>query len=444
MVADGKLGFATRQIHAGQAPAPGAGALALPIYQTTAYAFPTAERAAAYFDRSREGFIYSRTGNPTVAAVERRLASLEGGVGAILFASGQAAVAATVLTLAGPGDQIVASSKLYGGTTNLLADNLAARGIRVDFVEGPADLDAWRAAITPATRALYAESISNPNADVADIEGLAGIAHGAGVPLIVDNTLPTPYLTRPIEWGADIVVHSVSKFLSGHGTVIAGAVIDAGSFDYGAHPDRFANFAGQLRHFDGIELLRDYGRGGRLSPTGANVAFLVKARVEQLHDFGADAAPVTAFLIEQGLETLSLRIRQHVANAQAVAEWLEGHAGVAAVHYPGLASSPQHALARKYAPEGPGAVFSFEIRGGEAEAHRFIDALRLFTDAANIGDVRSLVIHPYSTTHSSITEAEKRASGVTPGLIRLSVGVEDLPDILADLQRGFDAIGFAA
>lgn len=440
----GEWGFETKQVHAGASPQPGSGALALPIFQTTAYAFPDAGTAAALFAKERAGFIYSRGTNPTVAAVERRLAALDGGSDAVLVSSGQAATAAVALTLAERGDEIVASSQLYGGTATLLGRNLAKRGIATRFIVDSSDPDAWRAAVGPHTRALFTETISNPSGQIADLETLAEIAHAAGVPLVVDNTLATPAVLRPLEWGADIVVYSASKFLSGHGTVIAGAVIDGGSFDYGAHADRFPEFSAPEPGFDDLVVSRDFGAGGRLGPQGKNAALAGKIRLEQIHDFGPTPAPFTAFLLEQGLETLSLRLERHVANAQAVARWLDGHPGVNRVFYAGLPSSPWAELALKYTPAGPGAVVSFEVPGGVETVQRFLSALRLISIVANIGDVRTLAIHPYTTTHGSTSPEERAAAGVTEGLIRLSVGLETLADLEADLETAFAAIDYPA
>lgn len=436
---DGR-GFETRQIHAGQVPDPVTGARALPIYQTTAYVFPDADSAAARFAGTEAGYTYGRLNNPTQAAVEERLASLEGGTAAVLLGSGQAAVSYAILTLARIDDHIAASGSLYGGTSTLLDVNLRRRGIHTDFVADPTDPDSWRAAITPRTKALFAESLSNPGGDVLDIEAIAEVAHEAGIPLIVDNTIGTPYLVRPIEWGADIVVHSVSKFLSGHGTVLAGAIIDAGTFDYGAHPERFADFSLPVTGYNDLVIARDFGPGGALSPNGENIAFLVKVRLEQLHDLGAAISPFSAFLVAQGIETLSLRMERHVDNAVAVATWLTRRPEVARVIYSGLPDSPHYARAQKYAPRGAGSIVSIDLVGGEAAGRAFVSALTLHSHVANIGDVRSLVIHPASTTHGQISPEQQRAAGVTPGLVRLSVGLETLTDIIADLERGFAAV----
>jgi O-acetylhomoserine (thiol)-lyase len=428
--------FETRQIHAGQQPDPTTGARALPIYATTSYVFRDTDHAADLFALKEFGNIYTRIMNPTQDAVEQRLASLEGGVGALLVSSGQAAETVAILNVAEAGDHLVSSPSLYGGTYNLFHYTLPKLGIEVSFVEDPDDLDSWRAAVRPNTKAFFGESISNPKQDVLDIEGVAGVAHAAGVPLIVDNTTATPYLIRPFEWGADVVVHSTTKFLGGHGTVIGGAIVDSGRFDFAADPTRFPNYNTPDPSYHGLTYARDLGVGSAL---GANLAYILKARVQLLRDLGTAISPFNAFLIAQGLETLSLRMERHVANARAVAEWLQGRDEVESVSYAGLPTSPWHASARKYAPLGPGSVLAFEIRGGREAGKRFVEALQLHSHVANIGDVRSLVIHPASTTHSQLTPEEQATTGVTPGLVRLSVGIEHLDDILADLEAGFRA-----
>ncbi|MFD6142506.1 bifunctional o-acetylhomoserine/o-acetylserine sulfhydrylase [Promicromonospora sp. NPDC060271] len=428
--------FETRQIHAGQEPDPATGARALPIYQTTSFVFPDAGVAADRFALKDLGPIYTRIGNPTQQVVEDRLASLEGGVGALLVASGQAAESLAILNLAEAGDHVVASASLYGGTYNLLHHTLPKFGIETTFVDDPHDLDAWRAAVRPNTKAFFGETIPNPRADVLDIEGVAAAAHEAGVPLIVDNTVATPYLIRPLEHGADIVVHSATKYLGGHGSAIGGVIIDGGRFDFAADPERFPGFNTPDPSYDGLVFARDLGVGSAL---GANLAFVLKARVQLLRDLGAAISPFNAFLLAQGIETLSLRIERHVANAQHVAQWLEARDDVRAVHYAGLPSSPWHANAQKYAPKGAGAVLAFELDGGAEAGQAFVSALELHSNVANIGDVRSLVIHPASTTHSQLTPQEQALSGVTPGLVRLAVGLENVEDILADLELGFTA-----
>jgi O-acetylhomoserine (thiol)-lyase len=428
--------FETRQIHAGQSADAATGARALPIYQTTSYVFRDTDHAADLFGLKEFGNIYTRLMNPTTDVVEQRLASLEGGVGALLVASGQSAETLALLNLAEAGDHIVASPRLYGGTYNLLHYTFPKLGISVDFVEDPDDLASWRAAARPQTKAFFAESISNPQQDVLDIEGVAGVAHEVGVPLVVDNTVATPYLVRPLEWGADVVVHSATKYLGGHGTAIGGAIVDGGTFDYARDPGRFRNFNEPDPSYHGLVYARDLGVG---SPLGANLAFILKARVQLLRDLGAAISPFNAFLIAQGLETLSLRVERHVANARRVAEWLERRDEVESVAYAGLPSSPWYERGRKYAPEGTGAVLAFEIAGGLEAGKRFVEALQLHSHVANIGDVRSLVIHPASTTHSQLTPQEQARAGVTPGLVRLSVGIEHIDDILADLEAGFTA-----
>ena len=428
--------FETRQIHAGQTPDPTTGARALPIYQTTSFVFPDAQVAADRFALKDLGPIYTRIGNPTTTVVEDRIASLEGGVGALLLASGSAATTLAILNIAEAGDHIVASPSLYGGTYNLLHYTLPKLGVTTTFVTDPHDPQAWRDAIQPNTKLLFAETIPNPRSDILDIEAVADVAHTAGVPLVVDNTIATPYLIRPIEFGADVVIHSATKYLGGHGSAIAGAIIDAGTFDYAQHPDRFPNYNTPDDSYHGLVYARDLGVG---SAFGANLSFILKARVQLLRDLGPAISPFNSFLIAQGIETLSLRIERHVENAQKVAEWLEAREDVLGVHYAGLESSPWHARALKYAPKGPGAVLAFEIDGGAAAGQAFVSALELHSNVANIGDVRSLVIHPASTTHSQLTVEEQALSGITPGLVRLAVGIEHIDDILADLDAGVRA-----
>ena len=428
--------FETRQIHAGQAPDAATNARALPIYQTTSYTFNDTTHAANLFALKELGNIYTRIMNPTQAAVEDRLASLEGGVGALLVSSGQAAETLAILNVAEAGDHIVSSPSLYGGTYNLFHYTLPKLGIQVSFVENPDDIESWRAAVRPNTKAFYGESIANPKNDILDIRAVADLAHEVGVPLIVDNTVATPYLIRPIEWGADIVVHSATKYIGGHGTAIAGAIIDSGNFDYAQYPERFPNYNQPDPSYHGLVYARDLGVG---SAFGANLSFILKARVQLLRDLGTAIAPFNAWLLSQGLETLSLRMDRHVANARRVAEFLEGRDEVLKVNYASLPSSPWHALAEKYSPAGSGAVLSFEIEGGLEAGKRFVEALELHSHVANIGDVRSLVIHPASTTHSQLTPEEQLSAGVTPGLVRLAVGIEGIDDILADLDAGFRA-----
>jgi O-acetylhomoserine (thiol)-lyase len=428
--------FATRQIHAGQTPDPTTGARALPIYQSTSFVFDDADQAANRFALAELGPIYTRIGNPTNEVIEARVADLEGGAGALLVASGQSAVTLSVLNVAEAGDHIVASPSLYGGTQNLFQHSLPKLGIDVTFVEDPTDPESWRAAANERTKAFFGETIANPSSEVLDTEAVALVAHETGVPLIVDNTVATPYLTRPIEHGADVVVHSATKYLGGHGTAIAGVIVDSGRFDYAQHPERFPGFNTPDASYNGLVYARDLGVDGVL---GANLAYILKARVQLLRDLGPAASPFNAFLIAQGLETLSLRIERHVANATAVAQWLLERDQVVSVSYAGLPGHPSYARAQKYLPQGAGAVLAFEIEGGAEAGRRFVSALQLHSHVANIGDVRSLVIHPASTTHSQLTEEAQRAAGVTPGLVRLAVGLEHIDDIVADLEAGFIA-----
>jgi len=418
--------FETRQIHAGASPDPTTGARALPIYATTSYQFRDTQHAADLFALAELGNIYTRIMNPTTDALEQRVASLEGGVAALAVSSGMAAETLALLNIAEAGDHVVASASLYGGTYNLLHHSLPKLGVTVSFVENPDDPENWRSLARENTKAFYAESIGNPKGDVLDIAAVAGVAHEQGVPLIVDNTIATPYLVRPLEHGADVVVHSATKYLGGHGTAIAGIIVDGGTFDW--RSGRFPGFTTPDPTYHGV-VYADLG-----AP-----AFALKARVQLLRDLGPAISPFNAFLVVQGIETLSLRIERHVANAQRVAEFLEAHDEVEAVHYAGLASSPWHAAQQKYAPRGAGAVLAFEIRGGKEAGRRFVEALELHSHVANIGDVRSLVIHPASTTHSQLTPEEQLTTGVTPGLVRLAVGLEGIEDILADLEAGFRA-----
>jgi len=428
--------FDTKQIHAGQTPDATTNARALPIYQTTSYVFNDTTHAANLFALKELGNIYTRIMNPTQAAVEDRIAALEGGLAGLLVASGQAAETLAILNIAEAGDHIVASPSLYGGTYNLLNYTLPKFGISVTFVENPDDLDSWQKAIQSNTKAFFAESISNPKNDVLDIEGVAKVAHDYGVPLIIDNTVATPYLVRPLEWGADFVVHSATKYLGGHGTAIAGCLVDGGTFDFAKYPERYPNYNQPDPSYHGLVYARDLGVNGVF---GVNLSFILKARVQLLRDLGPAAAPFNAFLIAQGIETLSLRVQRHTDNALAVAQWLEKHPQVLSVNYAALPSSPWHERAKKYAPKGTGGVLSFEIDGGVEAGTKFVEGLELFSHVANIGDVRSLVIHPASTTHSQLTPEQQLSTGVTPGLVRLAVGIEDLTDILADLELGFAA-----
>ena len=431
-----KSSFETRQVHAGQVPDPTTGARALPLYQTTAYQFRDTKHAADLFGLAELGNIYTRIMNPTQDAVEQRIASLEGGVASLLVASGSAATTYAILNVAEAGDHIVSSPSLYGGTYNLFHYTLPKFGIEVTFVDNPDDPASWQAAVKPNTKAFFGETIANPKNDVLDIETVANIAHKNGVPLIVDNTVATPYTIRPIEHGADVVVHSATKFLSGHGNSVVGAIVDAGKFDYAQHKDRFPGFNQPDPSYHGLVYAQALGVG---SPFGANLSYIFKIRLTLLRDTGAAVSPFNAWLLAQGLETLSLRIERHVSNAKTLANWLEKQPQVLKVNYASLPSSPWHKLATKYAPTGTGSVLSFEIKGGIEAGKKFVEALKLHSHVANIGDVRSLVIHPASTTHSQLSPEEQLTAGVTPGLIRLSVGIENIEDIKADITDGFAA-----
>ncbi|MFI5776226.1 bifunctional o-acetylhomoserine/o-acetylserine sulfhydrylase [Nocardia sp. NPDC051570] len=426
--------FETKQIHVGQLPDGTTNARALPIYQTTSYTFRDTGHAAALFALTEPGNIYTRIANPTQDAVEQRLAALEGGVAALLLSSGQAAEAFAILNIAGAGDHLVSSPRLYGGTYNLFHYTLPRLGIEVSFVDDPDDLEQWRAAVRPNTKAFYGETISNPQNHILDLPGIADIAHAEGIPLIVDNTVATPYLIQPLAHGADIVVHSATKYLGGHGAAIAGVLIDGGRFDWTVRDadgnPRFPGFTTPDPSYHGVVY----------AELGAP-AYALKARVQLLRDLGSAIAPFNAWLISQGLETLSLRIERHVANARTVADFLVEQPSVTKVYYAGLTSSPWHERAKQLAPKGAGAIVGFELAGGVDAGKRFVEALTLHSHVANIGDVRSLVIHPASTTHSQLTPAEQLAAGVTPGLVRLAVGIEGIDDILADLRTGFAAAG---
>ena len=428
--------FETLQIHAGQTADPTTGARALPLYQTTAYEFRDTTHAANLFSLAELGNIYTRIMNPTQDAVEQRLAALEGGVGALLLASGSAATTFAVLNVAEAGDHIVSSPSLYGGTYNLFHYTLPKFGIEVTFVEDPNDPESWKKAVKPNTKAFFGETIANPKNEILDIRAVADIAHSVGVPLIVDNTVATPYLIKPIDFGADVVVHSATKFLSGHGNAVVGAIIDAGNFDYAQYQDRFPGFNKPDPSYHGLVYSQALGVG---SAFGANLSYIFKIRLQLLRDVGAAVSPFNAWLLAQGLETLSLRIERHIENTKAVAAFLEAHPDVEKVNYAGLASSPWHALAKKYAPKGSGAVLSFELKGGIEAGKKFVESLELFSHVANIGDVRSLVIHPATTTHSQLSPQEQLDAGVTPGLVRLSLGLENIEDIKNDLQAGFEA-----
>ncbi|MEU8227205.1 O-acetylhomoserine aminocarboxypropyltransferase/cysteine synthase family protein [Kribbella sp. NPDC048915] len=425
---DHEFGFETRQLHAGQRPDPNTGARAVPIFQTTSYVFEDPESAAAYFNLQEYGNTYSRIMNPTVAVFEERVANLEGGSGAVAFSSGIAAQAAALFTLLEPGDHVVSSSALYGGTVNQLKHLLRKLNVELTWVD-PDDPEAWRKAIRPTTKAFFGETIGNPAGNVLDIEALATIAHEHGLPLVVDNTFATPYLCRPIEWGADIVVHSATKFIGGHGTSIGGVVVEAGTFDWSN--GRFPVVADPSPAYHGLKFHETFGEYG----------YLMKLRAETLRDLGGTLSPFNAFLFLQGLETLSLRMERHVTNAQRIAEFLTGHELASNITYAGLPGSKYEALVAKYLPRGAGAVFSFDCAGGRAGGQALIGGLRLWSHLANVGDAKSLVIHPASTTHRQLSDDELEAAGVRPGTIRLSVGTESVDDLIWDLDRGLATIG---
>jgi O-acetylhomoserine (thiol)-lyase len=422
-------GFETLQIHAGAESDPATNARAVPIYKTTAYTFNSAEHARNLFGLAEFGNIYSRIMNPTQDVAEKRIAALEGGTATLLLASGQAAETFAVLNIAQAGDHFVSSSTLYGGTYNLFKYTLAKLGIEVTFVENQDDENEWQQAVRPNTKLFFAETIGNPKASILDIRKVANVAHKNGVPLIVDNTVATPFLTKPLEHGADIVVHSATKFLGGHGTVVAGAIVDGGKFEW-SKSDKFPGLTTPDPSYHGVVYTQALGDG---------IAYIIKARVQLLRDIGAAVSPDTAFSLIQGIETLSLRMERHVENASKVAQWLETHPQVLKVNYSGLKSSPYYEAHKTYAPKGAGAIISFEIVGGLEAGVKFVEGLKLHSHVANIGDVRSLVIHPASTTHSQLSEQDLATTGVTPGLVRLSVGLESYDDIVADLQKGFAA-----
>ena len=417
-----KFGFSTRQLHAGQKPDPTTGARAVPLYQTTSYQFKDTGHAARLFALEEFGNIYTRIMNPTSDVFEQRMADLEGGAGALASSSGHAAQTMAILTLCGSGDHIVSACTLYGGTYNQFVYTFPRIGIEVTLVD-PGDPENFRRAIRPNTRLLFGETLGNPGINVFPFEAVASIAQEHGLPLVIDNTFATPYLCRPFEWGANIVVHSTTKFIGGHGTSIGGVIVDAGNFDW-AGSGRFPNFTEPDESYHGL----------RYADLGA-AAFILKARVQILRDIGACQAPFNSWLFLQGLETLSLRMERHVQNAQKVAECLEAHPKVKWVTYPGLKSHPDYAAARKYLPKGPGAILGFGIRGGLEAGRNFIDRLKLFSHLANVGDAKSLAIHPASTTHSQLSPEQQETAGVRPDFIRLSVGIEDIDDILWDLEQ---------
>ena len=427
--------FETKQIHSGAAPDPTTNSRATPIYKTTAYVFDSTEHAANLFALAEFGNIYTRIMNPTTDVLEQRVAALEGGTAALAVASGSAAVTYSILNIAVAGDHIVSSSSIYGGTYNLFKYTLPKLGIEVTFVEDQDDAEAWAAAVRPNTKAFFAESVGNPRINVLDIQKVADVAHANNVPLIVDNTIATPFLIRPFEHGADIVVHSATKFLGGHGTVIAGVIVDGGTFAWSKHVDKFPGLT---------EPDPSYHGASYTGVLGDAIAYIIKIRVQLLRDTGAALSPDSSFTVLQGIETLSLRLERHTKNAQELAEWLENHPDVASVNYAGLPSSPWYATANKVAPKGVGAVLSFELKGGVPAGKTLVESVSLFSHLANIGDVRSLIIHPASTTHSQLTPEQQLTAGVTPGLVRLSVGLEHLDDIKADLEAGFAAARAAA
>ena len=420
-------GFDTLALHAGAAPDPSTGARAVPIHLTTSFVFESSDQAAALFNLERPGHVYSRISNPTNAVLEQRISALEGGIGAITTSSGQAALHLAIATLMGAGSHIVASSALYGGSHNLLHYTLSRFGIRTTFVK-PGDLDAWRAAVQPDTKLFFGETVGNPGLDVLDIEAVSAIAHEAGVPLLVDSTLTSPWLIKPFDHGADLVYHSATKFLSGHGTVVGGVVVDGGSFDW----DQSGKFAELSQAYAGFHNMV-------FSEESTVGAFLLRARREGLRDFGACMSPHTAWLILQGIETLPLRMARHMDNTAKVVEFLGAHPLVSRVGHPMLESHPSYALAQKLLPRGAGSVFSFDIKGSRAQGQKFIETLKVFSHLANVGDCRSLVIHPASTTHFRMTDEALAAGGIGPGTIRLSIGLEDPADLIDDLKKALKA-----
>ncbi len=423
---DRNLGFNTRALHAGYAPDATTHARAVPIYQSTSFVFENSDDAAALFGLQKFGNIYTRIMNPTTAVLEERVASLENAVAALATSSGQAAQFLTINSLCDSGDHIVSSSTLYGGTYTQFDVSFRKLGIDTTFVE-PDDPENFRKAITPKTKCIYAETISNPRGNILDIEAVAKIAKEANLPLVIDNTFATPYLCRPIDFGANIVVHSLTKFMGGHGTSIGGIIVDGGKFDWAKGQSTPLNTPSRAYH--GLNFSEVFGP----------IAMIIRARVEGLRDFGPCISPFNSFLFLQGIETLAMRMDRHIANAQAVAEFLEGHASVSWVKYPGLKSSPYHALAQKYLPKGPGAVFSFGVKGGLEAGKKLVDNLKIFSHLANVGDARSLVIQPSATTHQQLSAAEQAAAGVTPDMVRLSVGLEDVDDLIWDLDQALSA-----
>ena len=418
-----KLKFDTLQVHAGQKPDPTTGSRAVPIYQTTSYVFENSQHAADLFALRKPGNIYTRIMNPTNDVFEQRIAALEGGIGALAVASGSAAITYSILNIAGAGDEIVSASTLYGGTYNLFSTTLPRLGIKTTFVN-PDEPQNFQKAITSKTKAVYIESIGNPGTNLIDIEAVAKIAHDNGIPLIIDNTFGTPYLIKPIEFGADIVVHSATKFIGGHGTSIGGVIVDSGKFDWAAS-GKFPTFTEPDTSYHGLRYAQDVGAA----------AFIIKARVQLLRDTGAALAPLNSFLFLQGLETLSLRVERHVSNAKKIAEFLSNHPQVSWVNYPSLKGNKYYDLAAKYFPKGAGSIFTFGIKGGAEAGKKFSDSLEIFSLLANVADVKSLVIHPASTTHSQLSEEELIASGAAPELVRLSIGIEDVEDLIYDIDQ---------
>ena len=429
-MADREYGFTTRAIHAGNIPDAVTGARALPIYQTSAFVFDDTEDAAARFALQKYGNVYSRLSNPTVAAFEERVASLEGGLGAVATASGLSAQYITFASLAGSGDHIVSSANLYGGSITQLDVTLRRFGIETTFVRSANSAD-YAAAITEKTKLIFAETVANPSGEVADIEGLAAVAHAAGIPLVIDSTIATPYLTRPIECGADIVIHSATKFLGGHGTTLGGVVVESGRFDW--HSDKFPLFSEPVPSYGGLEWAGNFGE----------YAFLTRLRAEQLRDIGPALSPHSAFLLAQGVETLPFRMQAHVDNARAVAEWLDADPRIDFVNWAGLPAHPHYERGLKYLPKGPGSVFSFGVTGGRDAGRTFIESVDLASHLANIGDAKTLVIHPASTTHAQLNETQLVDAGVLPGLVRISVGIEDVEDIIYDLDQALGRIAGA-
>ena len=422
---ENKLHFDTLQIHAGQEPDPTTGSRAVPIYQTTAYNFRDTDHAANLFALKEFGNIYSRIMNPTCDVLEKRIAALEGGVAALAVASGSAAITYAIMNIASNGDEIVSASSLYGGTYNLFANTLPKYGITTRFVD-PDDAQNFAQAITDKTKAIFIETIGNPSANIIDIAAVAAIAKQHKIPLIVDNTFATPYLCRPLELGANIVVHSATKFIGGHGTTIGGLIVDGGNFDWAAS-GRFPDFTTPDKSYNGLIYSESFG----------NLAYILKARVQLLRDTGACLSPFNAFMLLQGLETLSLRVERHVQNAQKIAAYLQNHPQVSWVNYPGLANNKYHALAQKYLPLGAGSIFTFGIKGGAAAAKKFVGDLKIFSLLANVADAKSLVIHPASTTHAQLSDEQQVSAGVAPDLLRLSIGIEDVRDLIADLEQAF-------